>query len=678
MMVGDIIRRKIRVALAGNPNVGKTTIFNAITGARQHVGNFPGVTVEKKSGNKRFKGYDIELVDLPGTYSITAYSLDEIVARDHIIDEKIDVVVQIVDATNIERNMYLTTQLMELGRKIVMVLNKSDLAKARGDRFDRKKMEYFLEIPVVETVGNEGKGINRLLDEIIKEANKGKHHEHEVSYGNKIEKDINKLKAILEKDQTLAKKYPLRWLSVKLLEGDQSVLKKINDDPYNPDNPITVQIKRVLKKIDLEEYEITMVDKRYEAIKAVLPQVCTRHEEKMTPSDMIDRVFTNRYLGIPIFLVLMWGAFELTFTFATPFADLINIGFVWLGAFVSTYIQPDWLASLIGDGIIGSVGFVLIFVPYIFLLFLLLSFLEESGYLARASFIMDRLMFKIGLPGRSFIPLLMGFGCNVPAIMATRTITDKKDRLITILINPFISCGARLPVFILFAGVFFGRQAGAVVFTMYVIGIAVAILSAKLLRKTLISGKPAPFIMELPPYQFPSLKNSALHMWENGKLYIKKAGTIILLGAIIIWFLAYFPLDVEYGSGDSYAGIIGKAVAPLLAPLGFDWKITLALIFGFVAKEIVIGSLGVIYGVGDNEDALSDKLRAPDSGLYPLNALGLMVFTLLYTPCIATIAVIKQETGSWKWALFSVGYSLSIAWIIVFMIFQGGRLLGFG
>ena len=661
----------IRVALAGNPNVGKTTLFNAITGKKQQVGNFPGVTVEKVSGAKKYKGFDFEFVDLPGTYSLTAYSLDEIVARDYIINDKPDVVVQVADATNIERNLYLTTQLMELGAKVVMALNMYDLAKARGDTFDTKKMEDFLEVPVVETIASKKIGIKQLLDEVISEAKKGPHHEHVISYGSKIEKDISELRKILENDEKLSSKFHLRWLCVKLLEGDDDVQKKISK------SLVFGQVTKLLKTIDFEEYETTMADKRYEAINAVLPQVCTICLEERTTSDMIDKVVTNKYIGIPIFLALMWGAFELTFIVAKPFSDLIDSGIAWLGGVVINNVQPNWLASFIGDGIIGSVGFVLIFVPIIFMLFLLISFLEESGYMARAAFIMDRVMYKIGLPGKSFVPILMGFGCNVPAIMATRTINDKKDRLITILINPFISCGARLPVYALFAGIFFGRTAGAVIFTIYVIGIVVAISSAKLFRSTIIPGKPAPFIMELPPYRFPTMRNSASYTWERGKAYLRKAGTIILLGAIIIWFLAYFPLDAEYGSGDSYAGMLGKVIAPVLAPLGFDWRITIALIFGFVAKEIVIGSLGVIYGVGEDEAGLTDKLQESNSGIYPLNAFGLMLFTLLYTPCIATVAVIKQETGSWKWTAFSVAYGLTLAWVIIFIIFHVGRLMGF-
>jgi ferrous iron transport protein B len=660
----------VRVALAGNPNVGKTTLFNALTGARQHVGNWPGVTVERKTGRRSHRGFDFEIVDLPGTYSLTAYSLDEVIARDYIVEEKPDVVVHIVDATNLERNLYLTTQLMELGVKVVMALNMSDLAEARGDVIYPKKMEEFLEIPVVRTVASRGVGVDELLDAVLKEAAKGEHHEHEIGYGSEIEEKIADLEAILQGDKKLSK-YPLRWLSVKLLEGDEEVWKKLAG------SRIEDQIKRILGETDKERYEEAMVRKRYEAISALLPQVCTRCVQEVTTSDLIDRVLTNKYLGIPIFLALMWGAFELTFTFAAPFMDFIDAGFAWLAGFISGNLEPAWLASLIGDGVIGGVGFVLVFVPNIFILFLLLSFLEDSGYLARAAFVMDRLMYKIGLHGKSFIPMLMGFGCNVPAIIATRTIEDRNDRLITILINPFMSCGARLPVYVLLAGAFFGKEAGTVVFSMYVLGIAVAIFSAKLFRATLFRGKPAPFIMELPPYRLPTLKTGLIHTWERGAMYLRKAGTVILLGAIIVWLLASLPWGVEYGSEGSFAGAIGQALEPLVKPLGFDWKIAVALLFGFVAKEIVVGSMGVLYGVGEDEGALTDILQ-DDPSIYALNSLGLMAFTLIYTPCLATVSVIRKETGSWKWTLFAIVYGIALAWLISFIIFKAGGLLGYG
>jgi ferrous iron transport protein B len=670
---------KITIALAGNPNVGKTTLFNAITGARQHVGNWPGVTVTKKTGTKTYKGTEIEVVDLPGTYSLTAYSTDEVVARDYVVEEKPDVVVQIVDATNLERNLYLTTQLMELGVKVVMALNMWDLAESGGNDIDTRKMEEFLEIPVVKTIADRGQGINDLLDEIIKEANKGEHHEHEVSYGDAIEEKIIELEKILGDDSSLAKVYPLRWLAVKLLDGDERIIAKINSTSVAP------RINRVLNSIDREDYEASMADKRYETINAILPQFCTMCVKEVSFSDMIDRVVTNKYLGIPVFLTMMWAAFEVTFTVATPFMEIVDMFFGWLAGVVAENVTIPWLGSLLGDGIVAGLGSVLIFVPNIFLLFMMLSLLEDSGYMARAAFVMDKLMYKIGLNGKSFIPLLMGFGCNVPAIMGTRTIEDDRDRLVTILVNPFISCGARLPVYVLLAGAFFGRDAGAVIFGIYMLGILVAVLSAKLLRGTVVKGSAAPFIMELPPYRMPKLKASAIHMWEKGYLYLRKAGTIILFGVVLVWILSAIPApgvnagfasEDIIGTGDSMVGFIGKLLEPLVSPLGFDWRIAIALIFGFIAKEIVVGAMGVIYGVGEDEDALSDILTG--GAMTPLTALGLMVFTLLYVPCVACVGVIKSETGSWKWTLFSAAYGTALAWIAAFLIYRIGLAVGWG
>jgi ferrous iron transport protein B len=665
----SIKMKKITVALAGNPNVGKTSLFNALTGAKQKVGNWPGVTVEKKTGKRVFEGTEIDFVDLPGTYSLTAYSTDEIIARDYIIDEKPDVVIHVADSTNLERNLYLTTQLMELGSKVVLALNMSDMAEARGDKIDAKRMEEFLEVPTVKTVASEEKGIENLLREVINEANKGPHHEHEIGYGKKVEAEIEKIEKLLAEDDEFLDKYPLRWLSVKLIEGDESALGMIKGSSQEK------KIKKLLGALDLEDYEAEIADKRYELINRILPQVCTKCVVKFTPSDMIDRVLTNKYLGIPIFLAVLWAAFELTFTFSGPFMDIIDVFFANLASTVTDAL-PGVAGSLLGDGIIGGVGFVLVFIPPIFILFWLLAILEDSGYLSRAAFIMDRLLYKMGLHGKSFVPLLMGLGCSVPAVMATRTIEDKKDRMISILVTPFVSCGARLPVYVLLAGAFFGREAGTVVFAMYVLGILVAIFSALLFRKFIFKGDPAPFIMELPPYRKPTLKGSAMHMWERGFMYLKKAGTIIVLGALIVWFLASFPEGVEYGSEASYAGMLGKALEPLFAPLGFDWKIVVALIFGFIAKEIVVGSLGVLYGVGEDEGALTESLQA-DPTFTPLSSLGLMIFTLVYVPCVATVGVIKQETGSWKWTLFSVFYSTGLAWLLAFIVYNGGKLLGY-
>jgi len=662
--------RDIKIALTGNPNVGKTTLFNALTGSRQHVGNWPGVTVEKKSGRVSYKNYNIEVIDLPGTYSLTAYSMDEIVARDFIIEEKPDIVIQVVDASNLERNLYLTTQLMELGSEILIVLNMCDIAEDRGDRIYIDKMQELLATPVIRTVATQKKGLCDLLDKVIEQKELKQHHGHEIGYGNEIEEKILEIEKVLIEDENRDKRYPLRWVSIRLLEGDNNVREKIAN------SPVYARTMEIIDSIDQEEYEAEIADKRYLAINTVFPQMCTRANDTLTKSDMIDRVLTNKYLGIPIFLALMWGAFELTFAFATPFMDMIDFAATWFAEYVSSSLQPDWLASLVGDGIIGGVGAVLVFVPNIFILFFLLSLLEGSGYLARAAFIMDKLMYKIGMHGKSFIPMLMGFGCNVPAIMAARSIEDEKDRLITILIVPFVSCGARLPIYVLFAGTFFGRQAGTVIFAMYILGIVIAVISAKILRETVVKGKPAPFIMELPPYRVPTLKTSLIHMWDNGFMYIKKAGTIILVGVVIIWILASFPWGVEYGTEGSYVGSLGHAVEPLLKPLGFDWKISVALIFGLVAKEIVVASIGVLYGTGENSEALSERLIA-DPGITALSSLSLMAFSLLYMPCVATVGVIKKETGSWKWTIFAIIYGIAVAWITAFIIYQGGRLLGY-
>ena len=661
--------KKIRIALAGNPNVGKSTIFNALTGSRQHVGNWPGVTVEKKSGSAKYLDYEIEIVDLPGTYSLTAYSIDEVVARDYIIDEKPDVVIHVVDATNFERNLYLTTQLMELGVPLVMALNMSDMAEKNGTTINRSSMKKFFEIPVVRTVGSKAEGLDELLRTAVHEAETSPHHEHAIGYGNAIERSISDLGAAIGSDPVLAARYPPRWLAIRLLEGDENAKEKIRGSPAEH------TVMTLLGRTDLDQTEAEMADRRYGVIGALLPQVCTTCVKEMNSSDLIDRVITDRYLGIPIFLALMWGAFQLTFAVAAPFMAAIEALFGYCaGLLASGSVEPAWLGSLLGDGIIGGVGSVIIFLPNIFILLFLLALLEDSGYLARAAFVMDRLMYAIGLPGKSFIPMLIGFGCNVPAIMATRSIEDKSDRLITILINPFMSCGARLPVFVLLAGVFFPANAGNVVFILYVLGIVVAIASAWLFRKTILPGKPAPFLMEMPPYRLPTLFTSVRHMWDRGYMYLRKAGGIILAGALIVWFLATFPYGVEYGSADSYAGMLGHLLQPLFAPLGFDWKIAVALLFGFIAKEIVVGSMGVLYGAGEDEGSLAAALLA-DPSFGPVTAFALMVFVLLYMPCIAALAVIKKETDSWKWTLFSVGYGIAVAYLLAFIIVHAAPML---
>ncbi|WP_094226695.1 ferrous iron transport protein B [Methanolobus psychrotolerans] len=667
---------KITVALAGNPNVGKTSIFNAITGSKQHVGNWPGVTVERKMGKRKHKDIEMQIVDLPGTYSLTAYSLDEIIARDFIIEEKPDIVVQVIDATNLERNLYLTTQLMELGTKLIIALNMTDLALAKGDSIEVQKMQEFLEVPVISTIGSRGGGIEDLLDSITEEIHRTRTNENVFVYDGEIEKSADELGNVLADDPYYSH-YPSRWFSMKLLEGDENIIKKAKESGNYP------QIRKILQRTDADSFEAKIADQRYKTIQTMLRQVCNINTDHLSGSDMVDRVVTNKYLGIPIFLSLMWAAFEVTFTFATPFMNIIDIFFGWLAETASDVITISWLASLVGDGMIAGVGSVLIFLPNILLLFFMISLMEDSGYMSRAAFIMDKVMSKIGLHGKSFIPLIMGFGCNVPAIMATRTIEDSRDRLITILIAPFVSCGARLPVYVLLAGAFFGRDAGIVIFGLYALGIFVALISAKLMRSTIVKGEDTPFIMELPSYKIPTLKGSILHMWERGKIYLKKAGGIILIGVVGIWLLASIPApgsggtfasEEIYGTTDSMIGFIGQIIEPLVAPLGFDWKIAVALMFGVVAKEIVVGSMGVLYGVGDNEDSLTEILAA--GAMTPLAGLGLMVFTLLYVPCFACIGVIKRETGSWKWTVFQLLYGTGLAWIFAFVLYQVGSRIG--
>lgn len=664
----DLAKDKIRVALTGNPNVGKTTVFNAITGAKQKVGNWPGVTVEKKIGIKEYAGHSLEIVDLPGTYSLTAYSADEIVARDYIIEEKPGIVVQILDSMNLERNLYLSTQLMEMDTKLIFALNMSDLAEKRGDKIDLSMFEKLLGVTLVRTTASEGEGINSLLDAIISKASSDMSSSHKIGYGEEIEDRISILEKIISEDKALVSKYPSRWLSIKLLEGDENAFSKLSSSSIQP------VVERFLSGLDLEEYEAEMADKRYEFISKILPQVGNTCVEDVSASDMIDKVITNRYLGIPIFLSLMWGMFELTFTFATPFMELIDMFFAFLAEVIATNLETAWLASLLGDGIVAGAGAVMSFVPNIFILFFLLALLEDSGYLARAAFIMDRLMHSMGIQGKSFIPMLMGFGCTVPAVMATRTLEDEKDRLITMLVTPFMSCGARIPVYVLLAGTFFGRQAGSIIFGLYVLGIIVAILSARLFRTFIFKGTPSSFIMELPPYHRPSPGNSIKYMWNQGSLYLKRVGSVIVGGVVAIWLLAYFPQGVEYGSAESYIGSLGKLIEPLVSPLGFDWKIAISLIFGFVAKEVVIGSLGTLYGTGADEGMLSSVLLA-DPVFTPAVALGLMVFTLLYVPCIGAVAVIKKESGSWKWMLFSASYSTAVAWILSFVTVKIGNII---
>ena len=711
---------KFTIALAGNPNSGKTTIFNALTGSRQHVGNYPGVTVEKKEGVLKYKGYEINVIDLPGIYSLTAYSIDEIVARNFIVEEKPDVVIDIIDTSNLERNLYLATQLMELNVPLILVFNMADAAKRRGLKIDKKMLSELLGCPIVFTVATKRSGIDELLEEAFKliEARAGS-GKVSVGYGKEIQEELEKLENIFKEDKKLKEKYPLQWLALKLLEDDDEVTKRINKSPYAAQ--ILEQTKKSithLKNIFGDTPEAIIADRRYGFISGACSEAVKQtYEVRHTISDRIDKILVNRVLGLPIFLGMAWLMFKFTFQVSGPLMGWVEAGQGWLGRLFGGLLpEGSAVQSLVVDGIIGGVGSVLIFVPIIFLLFLAMALLEDSGYMARVAFIMDRLMHKIGLHGRSFIPMLLGFGCNLPAIMATRTIDDRKDRLVTILVNPFMSCGARLPVYALLIGAFFSeRVSGNVLFSLYMLGMAVAIIMAKIFRKYLLKGPASPFVMELPPYRVPTLKGLIIHMWERGVVYLKKAGTVIFVGCILVWFLSNFPWQPQYskdydalikraGSNQgfisrlenekafekmekSYAGSIGRQIAPAFKPLGFDdWKLSVGLLGGFIAKEIVVGTLGTLHSVGEaNEEsvglrqALRNQTRTDGSKMYsPLVAYSVMVFVLLYLPCVAVLGVIRRETNSWRWPLFTILYTTTIAWIAAFIVYQGGRLLGLG
>lgn len=667
--------KKIRIALAGNPNVGKTVIFNGLTGARQHVANWPGVTVEKKEGRYTYDGVEVEVVDLPGTYSLSPYSIDEKIARDYVVEERPDVVVDIVDASNLERNLYLTAQLLETGANVVVALNIMDEAEAKGMRIDAARLSDILGVPVVPMVAVKGVGFKELKDAIYEEAMKpGKRRRATVGYG-KAEEFIASLEKEIEGCPEL-ERYERRWLAIKLLENDSEVIQKVRGYGCSELVRKAEDTRNIFEK-ELGDPETYFADKRYEFIGSILGSVLTKVGKGWTFSDMLDKVLVHRVFGIPIFLSLMWAAFQFTFSVSAPFSDAIDLFFSWLGEVASGSIMDPALRSLVVDGIIGGLGSVIVFIPPIFFLFFALSLMEDSGYLARAAFVMDKAMYKVGLAGKSFVPMLIGFGCNVPAIMATRSIEDQKDRLLTILVNPLMSCSARLPVYVLFAGAFFAGIEGSVIFSMYLLGIALAVIIALLLRKIIFKGAPSPLILEMPPYRTPTLKSTAIHMWERGSMFLKKAGTIIFLGVLVIWFLSTYPGGPGSDIETSYVATLGHWLQPIFAPMGWDWRAAVALFFGFIAKEIVVGAYGTFYGIeGATEE--SESLRAALQGAFtPLSAYAFMAFVLIYMPCVATLGVIKQETGSWKWTLFAVVYELLLAYVVSLAIIGLGHIIGF-
>jgi ferrous iron transport protein B len=684
--------RKITVALAGNPNSGKTCIFNMLTGARQHVGNYPGVTVEKKTGLCNYNGYEITVVDLPGTYSLTAYSVEELVARNFIIDEKPDVVVDIVDASNIERNLYLATQLIEMDVPLVLAFNMSDIAKRKGLVFDIGQLSKLLEAAIAATIGNKGKGKAGLLEAIVQTAQHAKaKRTHKVSYGEEIETELARIEPLVAgEEHQLAEKYGSRWLAIKLLEQDSDITKKINNKEIL--ESVTAGIEH-LRSIFGDEPSIIIADRRYGFISGACQEtIKSSIESRHSASDKVDAVVTNRILGLPIFLLLMYIVFFLTFKIGSYPMGWLEWFFSWLGGTITAFWPAgaeSWLKSLLVDGIIAGVGGVVAFLPNILLLFLAISVLEDSGYMARAAFIMDSIMHKIGLHGKSFVPMLIGFGCSIPAILGTRILENRRNRFTTIMVIPLMSCGARLTIYALIIPAFFPEKwRGPMLWLIYLIGIVLAVIAAKVLRVTVFRGETTPFVMELPPYRMPTLKAVCLHMWQRGWMYLKKAGTIIMGISIILWAAMSYPKPrVESLAGltteqaqqaklvYSVIGRIGHAIEPALKPLGFDWKIGTALVGATAAKEVFISQLGIVYAVGSAEESsqtLREKLQA---NYTPLTAFCIMLFCLISTPCIATIVATGRETNSWGWALFQFFGLTALAYVITLIIYQLGSLI---
>lgn len=784
---------QIRIALAGNPNCGKTTMFNNITGAKQHVGNYPGVTVEKKEGHTKFDGHELLFIDLPGTYSLTARSLDELVARNVIVNDNPDVIVNVLDASNLERNLYLAAQLLELEKPMVIALNMSDVAEEMGIKYDIKKMSELTGATIVSTVGRTNVGTKELLEATINVAASQQAPGVTINYGDLLEGKIAELVEELKKSGTVT--YPLRWIAIKLLEKDADVIGKVMR--FHNTEAVIQKAEAIREEIkDQVDLDIVFQEYRHRFAVEVYNKCLTQAPTQLeTRSDRYDKILTHRVWGLPIFMLVMWLLFNFVNTVGAIPQGWIEDGFTALQEWVVTVIPEGQLQSLVSDGIIAGVGAVLSFVPLILLLFLGISFLEDTGYMARAAFVIDRVMRACGLHGKSFIPLLLGFGCSVPSVMGARILDNYKDRMVTILITPFMSCSARLPVYTLIAAAFFPPEwSGTVVFGVYALGIVFGIIFAKIFRKYLFSGEAEPFVMELPPYHLPTLKATLMHMFERGILYLKKAGTFIMAASILVWFITAYPMDVEYSKDydgmkeqvaqeyevkdaatlaqfgitaddqkeavdkivedmkstvkdatdaaeeaeedapevaveedseapelfndikdenkdlfpaawamyknsanldaenqkideeqksekleQSYAAMFGKAINPVLEPLGFDWKIGVSLVAGLAAKEVVVSTLGTIYAVGgdtDHPQALTDYLQN-DPHFTPLIALTLMLFVLIYPPCIAALAVIKRETGSWKWMLFMFFYENAFAWIACFIFYNIGRALGF-
>ena len=691
-------RKEIRVALVGNPNCGKTSLFNMASGSHEHVGNYSGVTVDAKEGDFEYGGYHFKIVDLPGTYSLSAYSPEELYVRRNLIEEIPDVVINVVDASNLQRNLYLTTQLIDMNLKVVMALNMYDELEARGDKLDIKQLGYLLGMPIVPTVSRVGEGLEALFDKVIQiDENSDPHlarHIH-INHGSELEQSIDRLKVLIQKNPDIRYKYSTRFLAIKYLENDKEVEAVIEGLP-NRDEIIAERFheqKRINELLNTNA-ESALVDAKYAFVQGALAETYEPYKGKKsraTITDKIDALVTHRWAAFPLFFLILYVVFDGTFVIGEYPMQWIESIVSHIGAFVSSIMADGWLKDMIVDGVIGGVGSVLVFLPNILLLYFFISLLEDSGYMARAAFIMDRLMHKIGLHGKSFIPMIMGFGCNVPAIMATRTIESRKSRLITTLIIPFMSCAGRMPVYILIAGAFFPKHAGLVLLGMYALGILVAIVAAKIFSH-FFKEDDLPFVMELPPYRVPTAKSIFRHTWEKGKQYLQKMSGIILICSMVIWFLGYFPNHDKYDTAQqqqehSFIGYVGKAMEPALRPLGFDWKMGVGIVAGVGAKELVVSTLGVMYaddeplqeaaavssGSADEANHNSEETRLQRAllkAVTPAGALAYMVFILLYFPCIATFVAIRNEAGGWKWAILTAVYTIILAWIMAFATFQ--------
>ncbi|WP_415295168.1 ferrous iron transport protein B [Clostridium perfringens] len=667
----------LTIALAGNPNCGKTSLFNLLTKSRQHIGNWPGVTVEKKEGTLKFKGENYKVIDLPGTYSLGAYSEDEIVARNYILKDKPDVVINVVDATNLERNLYLTTQLIEMGANVVIALNMIDQAEALNIEIDTNKLSKRLGVPIIKTSALKNRGIEELIETSI--YSKKNEKLININYGEDIEKEIKNLSSLLETYKNKLE-FPVNWTALKLLENDEYIKDKVKQlNSPSIFTKLEESNKTIEKNIGFEA-DMSIVDKRYSFISSITEDVIKKPSEKqVTTTEKIDKIVTNKYLGIPIFALIMYCLYELTFIIGAGiqewFGDLIAKAGVIVSEWFSNMGAPELLVGFIDKGLFGGVGAVLSFLPLIMVMYFLLGLLEDSGYMARAAYVMDRLMRGLGLHGKTFVSMIVSVGCNVPGIMSTRTLENKKDRMIAILINPFISCGARMPIYAVFVEAFFPTHQGLVLFSLYVLGIIVALISGKIFSKTLFKGESSYFVMELPAYRMPSIKNVFLLMWEKAGAFFKKAGMIIFPMMIVLWALSVLPLGVEPNSEHSILGMIGSFVAPLFVLAGYGtWQAGVSLITGILAKESVVATMGMVYAGVEEGEALINVIQQVFT---PLSAISFLVMTLLYTPCLAALGAIKRETNSMKWTIFSAVYTFVIALVLSTLVYQVGLLLGF-